>query len=310
MKNLSDVKFLVTGATGFIGSHLVDKLIREGANVKILTRDVEYARRYRYRGRLEIVKGDILTPSSLKFEDDIDVVFHLAAVVPGSMQRRVETKDIFNTNVVGTFNLLNNLLNHDLEIFYVSTAAVYGDPEYLPINEQHPTNPKNIYATSKLLGEVLTMGYGRIYGFPVGILRLSNVYGPRQKMKALVPILINKALKGKPLILEDPKASLDLIYVKDVISAFIRVFQMGCQGIFNIASGYAVKTICIVKKIVNTINPNIPIVTLPSRSDDYMDDKWFSLIDIEKIKSLGWKPVVTLDDGIRMTIEWYRRNLI
>ncbi len=308
------MNILVTGGAGFIGSNLCYSLTsREDYNIIVLDNlsvgsldnlsDI--------LDRIEFIKGDIRDYELLsKLISRIDVVINLAAIVsvPYSMEH---PREVFEVNTLSVLNIINAMRRYNVsKLIHISTCAIYGEAKYLPIDEEHPKNPLSPYAVSKLAAEELIKIYSREYGFKAIILRLFNVYGPRQgggEYSGVIKIFIERLLKGKPpVIYGDGLQTRDFIYVDDVSSIIIKALEYEPDEnyiILNVGSGKAVRIKDLADKLIKMINPGIKPIYSSPRSGDIRH----SQADISKlIKTLGYKPKYTLDEGLAKTIEYYK----
>ncbi|MGA9141217.1 MAG: NAD-dependent epimerase/dehydratase family protein [Methanocella sp.] len=290
-------RVLITGARGFIGKYLVDDLLRQGAKVTGLTVDGSAGDE-----KVAWVKGDITCPASIKgICNDIDVVFHLAAIsnVDASIRDPVRT---LNTNTFGTASLLEESRAGAVKKFvYISSAHVYGVPQYVPVDERHPLVPREPYAASKIASEQIVQAYGNAYGLDYAILRPFNVFGAGQDASFLIPGVIRQALKNRAINVGNTDPTRDFLYVEDCIRGFMCVADKG-SGIFNIGSGKDHSIASVVEKIRNLIDPAIPIASDESRMRAGKVEIPRLSADITKLKALGWKPDVGFDEGLARTI--------
>ncbi|MEM3629453.1 MAG: SDR family oxidoreductase [Candidatus Bathyarchaeia archaeon] len=298
------MKVLVTGGAGFIGSHLVERLLKEDCNVVVLddlssgkTENLDLKNR-----NLLFLKGGIrdkeLVKKALK---DVEVVFHLAALVdvPFSVKNPLLVNQV---NVCGSLNILEESIKNNVEKFiYASSCAVYGEPQYLPINEEHPTNPLSPYAVSKLTTEKYCQVFNKLYGLKTVSLRLFNVYGPRQEgdsYSSVISRFIRQLRSGKPpIIFGDGSQTRDFVYVLDVVDAFYKAMNAKeCAGEINVGSGKETSIKELAKILINKFGfKNIkPVYAKPREGD--IRRSW---ADIEKAKhKLGYKPNFTLHNGL------------
>ena len=307
-------RVLVTGAAGFIGSHLVDRLVEEGAEVVAIDnlKDGNLSNLAESMDKIEFHKVDIRNFESLKeVMDGVEIVFHLAANanVPYSVDN---PKYDFETNALGTFNVLKLSLDLDVEkVVYASSAAVYGEPVYVPIDEEHPLNPISPYGASKLAGERLGFAYFKTYGLPFVSLRIFNTYGPRQRRYVMYDFL--RKLKENPNRLEvlgTGEQIRDFCYVKDCVEAFVLACKSGNAAgeAFNIAGGNPIS----IKDLAFLM---VKILGLDRRTEVmFTGESWNGDIvklyaDITKIKDkLGFEPKVGLEKGIVRLKRWFDEN--
>jgi nucleoside-diphosphate-sugar epimerase len=273
-------RIVVTGATGFIGRHLVETLKKKGMEPV----------------QIDISLGnDICEERTLQDIGSFDVLVHLAGklFVPDSFE---SSGDFFRTNILGTINALE-LCKKNNARFITLSSYVYGRPDYLPVNEDHPVRMWNPYAASKIIAEQLTQAYNRNFNLPAIILRVFNVYGHGQKEPFLFPLIINGLKRGK-LVLQDPEPKRDFVYVLDLVDAIERCLFCDCQDfrVYNIGSGISYSVAQIVGIAKNVLRSNSPVVyTGKTRTTDIMD----VVADVSKIrKELGWEPRYDLRSGV------------
>ena len=307
-------KVLVTGAAGFIGSHLVDRLVEEGAEVVAIDnlKDGDLSNLTESMDKIELHEIDIRDFESLKeVMDGVEIVFHLAANanVPYSVE---DPRYDFETNALGTFNVLKLSLDFGVEkVVYASSAAVYGEPVYVPIDEKHPLNPISPYGASKLSGERLGFAYFKTYGLPFVAMRIFNTYGPRQRRYVMHDFL--RKLRENPNRLEvlgTGEQIRDFCYVKDCVEAFV----LACKSsnavgeAFNIAGGNPISIrdlAFLMAKILGLDGRTKVVFTRESWKGDIV--KLYA--DISKIKNkLGFEPKIGLEEGILRLKEWFDEN--
>lgn len=280
--SLRGKKILVTGHNGFVGRNLLKGLIYERAEVVTLTNE---------NGE----RIDLRDWNSIKKIKDLDMIYHLGAVnyIPFSFENPRETYEI---NVLGTTNVLELARLNDVEKFIFTSSYVYGNPEYLPIDEKHPLNPNNPYSRSKMMGEIMCKHYCSDFGLKCVILRPFNIYGVGQSDNFLIPTIISQ-LKEGIIKLKDPHPRRDFIYISDVISAFIKVGNYDTNfDILNIGSGISISVKEIVSKIVEIYKKDVSIqYTEERRKNEIMD----TYADIKRAKEkLDWYPKVDIDTGL------------
>ncbi|HID47482.1 MAG TPA: NAD-dependent epimerase/dehydratase family protein [Methanococcaceae archaeon] len=299
------MRILVTGGAGFIGSHVVDALIENNYNVTVLdnlsTGNIENLNK-----KAEFIRGDI-RDKNLDFRD-IDGVIHLGAQVNvrTSLEKPLYDCDV---NTLGTLNILETMRRYDVEkIVFASSVAVYGDPKYLPVDEEHPKKPLSPYGLSKYCSERYIELYSELYSIDYTILRYSNVYGERQDPRGeagVVSIFIESMLKGKaPTIYGDGHQTRDFVYVGDVARGTLMGLNWR-NKIVNIATGRETTINQLYTKIADTLNfKGKPRYTGAQEGEIYR-----MVLDIGRALDLQWRPTVDLGEGIRRTIEWMRRYL-
>ncbi len=228
---------LITGAGGFIGKYLVDALVKQGAAVTALTMGAHGGQ----RSDVHWVTGNIAEPGTLKGVcDGIDVIYHLAAI--SNVAKAIQDPALtFNTNTFGTVNLLEEARRSGSKKFvYISSAHVYGAPQYLPVDELHPVVPREPYAASKIASEKIVEAYGNAYGIGYAIVRPFNVFGPGQDESFLIPGVIAQALKGKTINVGNTSPTRDFLYVDDCVSGFLAIGDRGA-GTYNTGSGVEIR---------------------------------------------------------------------
>lgn len=287
---------LITGGAGFIGQHLVKELSEKFEIVvldNLSSGKLENISKY----NVNFVEGDVCDKKVVEgiMKERIDYVFHLAAQV--SVEKSVEDS-VFDaeTNILGTINLLKHADRYKVKKFvYFSSAAVYGKPQYLPIDEKHPTKPLSPYGLSKLTGE----RYCEVFNVHHVILRIFNVYGsgqqPENQYSGVISKFIDKVKENKPLeIYGDGNQYRDFVHVKDVVKAAKIVLSH--EGIFNIGCGKKVTINQLAEKILNLCKKDLKILFKERRTGDVIE----SISSIRKArKILGWEPIVGLDEGLK-----------
>lgn len=317
---LKGAKVLVTGADGFIGSHLVEALVREGASVRALVQynsfnswgwlesvDPEFL------GAVEVFPGDVRDPDQMKAAlAGIQAVFHLAALIsiPFSYQAPASFVD---TNVKGTLNVLQAAREAKTErVLVTSTSEVYGTAIRVPIDESHPFQAQSPYSASKIAADRLAESFFRCYDLPVTIVRPFNTYGPRQSSRAIIPTLITQLLAGSERIrLGNTESSRDFNYVADTVQGFLDI--AGCDRAIgeeiNIASQTEISIGDLSNLLIQRINPAARIHFDEQRLRPERSEVERLLGSNEKLKRLaGWSPKVDLARGLDLTIEWFRRG--
>ncbi|RSN73689.1 SDR family NAD(P)-dependent oxidoreductase, partial [Candidatus Methanodesulfokora washburnensis] len=264
------MKILVTGGAGFIGSHLVKALVEAGYSVRVLD-NLSTGSLENLRGlSLDFVKGDVRNYDEVEEAvKGMEAVVHLAALI--DVSESVEKPlDYLEVNVKGTLNVARASRNVDTVVFS-SSCAVYGEPEKLPIDEDHRINPKSPYAASKAGGEAYIISYANLYGYRPVILRFFNVYGPKQSRaySGVITEFIKRAARGDPLIIYgDGEQTRDFIHVRDAVDAVMRSLKSNASGIYNIGSGKATKISELAYLVLKTMNINALPVYMPPRPGD------------------------------------------
>ncbi len=302
------LRVLVTGGAGFIGSHLVDRLLAEGFEVIVLDNlrsgSLDNVRRHVGEGGFRFVQGDVRDARLVDgLVGDVDCVFHLAALVsvPESVRDPVLTHDI---NVNGTLNLLKASVDRGVERFvYASSCAVYGNAEQMPIKEGCPTRPMSPYGVSKLTAEGYVRKYFEDFGLETVCLRYFNVYGPRQAYSdysGVITQFINRVRKGLPLmVFGDGEQTRDFVYVEDVVEANMLALKSGKAAgeVFNIGTGVATSINQLAETLLDIADKrDLKILHYRAREGDIRH----SVADISKAKEkMGYSPKVTLREGLK-----------
>ncbi|BAQ13890.1 putative UDP-glucose epimerase [Clostridium botulinum] len=305
------MKVLVSGGAGFIGSNLVDKLINLGHNVCIID-NLSTGNINNVNKKAQLYINDILDPNVSKIfeKEKFDIVYHLAAQI--DVQKSI-TNPIFdsNVNVCGTINIINNCVNYNVKkIVYSSSAAVYGHPEYLPIDEKHGIMSISYYGLSKYTAEEYIRVFSNLNNLDFTILRYANVYGIRQDPKGeggVISIFMNSLFKKQPLyIFGDGSALRDYIFVEDIVEANIAALSSGSKDRFNIGTGVYTSVKELAENMIDIVDLKCNIEYTPARKGDITN----SYFNISKAKDkLNWIPKFSLKDGLKKTIEYYKNNL-
>jgi UDP-glucose 4-epimerase len=304
------MKILVTGGAGFIGSHVVDAFINAGHQVVIVD-DLSTGRRENLNAKATFYQVDIRSPEldTVLAKERPDAVSHQAAKanVRESMEKPVLYADV---NVLGSLNLLESCRRNGVKKFiYASTGgACYGEPQYLPVDEEHPVNPLDPYGASKHHVEHYVHLYWLNYKMPYTILRYPNVYGPRQDPlgeAGVVAIFTGKMLKGEPVVIHGSgEQERDFVYVGDVARSNVAALEHMGSGIYNIGSGIGTN--------INTIYQELKKATGYKLEGTHGPAKLGEVFKIylkpdKANRELGWKPSVSLSEGIKLTVDWFRQ---
>ncbi len=312
---LGDV--LVTGAGGFIGSHLCERLVRDGADVRALCR---YTSR-REIGNLAQLPVDVRQSIDLRFGDLLDRdfvgrlvsrrtrVFHLGASISVSYSFEAP-REVVRTNVEGTLNVLTAALDAAVErIVQVSSSEVYGTAQYTPIDERHPLAAQSPYAASKVGADKLAESFHLAYGLPVVIARPFNTYGPRQSLRAVIPTIISQALQHEELNLGSTSPTRDFVYVSDTIDAMVRLARSSAHPgeTFNTATGKDISVADVVSVVGELLGRELRTVSREERVRPGSSEVHQLLGDARRIReAFGWEPATALRDGLAATIAWMR----
>ena len=310
-------KILITGATGFIGSHLCELMVRK--NFKVIAFD-RYNPNYnlgnlsksKYKNDIEFIFGDIRDYDSVvKASKNVDFIFHLAALI-GIPYSYNSPLAYIKTNVEGTYNVLESSKNNNIEQTIISsTSEVYGSAQYLPMDEKHPLVGQSPYAASKIAADQLTLSYFRSFKTPVKIIRPFNTFGPRQSSRAVIPTIINQCLNEKVIKLGNIRPRRDYIYVEDTAKAYLEILKKKnlLGKIINVGTGndYSVKEISNkIQKILN-IKKEIKIQKKRQRKDS--SEVSHLKCDNSLLKAnTNWKKSNSFENHLRQTIAWYKEN--
>ncbi|NLJ96377.1 MAG: SDR family NAD(P)-dependent oxidoreductase [Clostridiales bacterium] len=315
------MKVLVTGADGFIGSHLTERLLEEGYDVKAFTFYNSFnswgwldSLPEKKLNEIEIFSGDIRDPNGV-FEamKGVDKVFHLAALI--AIPFSYHSPDSYvDTNIKGTLNVLQaaRKLNTS-RILITSTSEVYGTAQYVPIDEKHPYQGQSPYSATKIGADRLAESFYRSFNLPVSIVRPFNTYGPRQSARAVIPTIILQLLSGKDRIkLGSLTPTRDFNYVKDTANGFIEIAKsektIGEE--INIATQDEISIGRLAEELISQINPGVKIICDEQRLRPEKSEVNRLLGSNEKIKNItGWEPKYTFEQGLAETIEFFRNNL-
>jgi NAD dependent epimerase/dehydratase len=318
--NWRGTRVIVTGAGGFIGSHLTERLVELGAELTAFVR-------YNSRGdegllrllppqvhkSLRIIRGDLKDPDAVNAAvKGQQVVFHLGALI-GIPYSYVHPMDYVQTNAVGTMHVLLACREHGVQcLVHTSTSEVYGTARKVPMDETHPLQGQSPYSASKIAADQLAFSFGCAFDLPVVTVRPFNTYGPRQSSRAVIPTIIVQALKNQPIRLGSLTPTRDLTFVRDTAAGFIRAAEvpeargqtinLGCGQ--EISIGELARKIC----VLAGVEPRIEVD--PERLRPGASEVERLLASTEKAKTLlRWSPTVTLEDGLKQTVDWLRQNL-
>ena len=316
--NIKNKNVVITGAGGFIGSHLTEELVRKGANVKafvhynsrndwglleVLEKDV--------RDKIEVVAGDITDPFFVKTTTkDADIVFHLAALI-GIPYSYVAPESYVNVNIKGTLNVLQAGLDNGVEkIVHTSTSETYGTADYVPIDEAHPMKGQSPYSASKIGADKMAESYYRSFDLPVATIRPFNTFGPRQSARAIIPTIISQALTMDEVHVGSLSPVRDLTFVKDTVNGFIEIgaSKRSIGEVTNIGTGSGVTIGELLQRILRILGKeDMRVVEDADRVRPDKSEVMELICDNSKAKQLfSWNPQYSLDDGLAETIEWMR----
>lgn len=312
-------KVLVTGAGGFIGSHLIERLIDLGADVKGFVR---YNSRNDW-GLLEIIppqKLDSLQIVSGDLQDfdavfsavrDVDVIFHLGSLIsiPYSY---IRPRDTIENNILSTLNILTAARDLGVEkVVHTSSSEVYGTALYVPIDEKHPLQGQSPYSASKIGADKIAESFYCSFDLPVATIRPFNTYGPRQSARAIIPTIITQAIEQEKIKLGSLFPTRDYTFVKDTVNGFISTAESKSSigEVINIGSNFEISMGDLAQRISSLLNKDIEITQDSSRVRPLKSEVKRLWCDNAKAKRLlGWEPQVSLDEGLKETIEWISEN--
>ncbi len=308
---------LVTGADGFIGSHLTEILVNKGFQVRAFC----FYNSFNSWGwldtldktildQVEIFTGDIRDPNGVREAiKGVDIVYHLAALI--AIPFSYHSPDSYvDTNVKGTLNVLQAARDHEVErILVTSTSEVYGTAQFVPITESHPKQPQSPYSATKIGADSISDSFYRSFDLPVTIVRPFNTYGPRQSARAVIPTIISQLLSGKDEIkLGDITPTRDLLYVNDTVKGFLAISN--CDDLIgeevNIATQSEISIGNLAQEMIDQINPKAKIVTDNNRLRPAKSEVFRLFGSNEKLrKYTTWEPEYDLKSGLKKTIEWF-----
>ena len=316
--NFNGKRVLVTGAGGFIGSHLAEQLVEQGAQVRALVHynalgSWGWLDSSPYKAQMEVIAGDISDRDSVRHAvKDMDIVFHLAALIaiPYSYQAPYS---YIRTNVEGTTNVLQAVRECGIErMVHTSTSEVYGSAVYVPIDEKHPLQGQSPYSASKIGADKIAEAFYRSFDVPVVTVRPFNTFGPRQSARAVIPTIITQCLVGEPVIrLGSLHPTRDLNFVGNTVDGFMlaALGQNLCGKVVNLGSGREISIGDLAALIASLVGADVKIEQEDRRVRPSKSEVTRLLADNQLAKELlQWEPAVTLEEGLQLTIEWIKAN--
>ena len=318
--NWQNKKVLVTGAGGFVGSHLTEHLVGLGASVKAFVR---YNSRndwgllelipQEHLDEIEVIMGDLRDNDAVRqAATNVEIIFHLGALIaiPYSY---IHPREAIETNIMGTLNVLNAARENNPEkVIHTSTSEVYGTAQYTPMDEKHPLQGQSPYSASKIGADMIAESYYRSFEVPVATVRPFNTFGPRQSARAVIPSIISQALTKNRIFLGSLGPTRDYTYIDDVVEAFIKVAisQNSVGEVINIGSNFEISIGDIAEKVISITGKDCKIETDPERIRPERSEVERLWCDNTKARELlGWKPKTSFDEGLKITVKWISDNL-
>lgn len=302
---------IVTGGAGFIGSHLVDALVKEAERVVVIDKNKPLATKKNKKAvykRLDLRDGDI---EAILKKEKPEVIFHLAAHID---DRESVREPVMNAqhNLIGTLRLLEAAQKYlkGKFIFASTGGVIYGQQDNLPVSEDAIAQPLTPYAVSKLTGERYLHFYHQVHHLPYTALRFANVYGPGQDQSAecgAIAIFTARLLQGEQVYINnDGETTRDYVHVDDVVAAFLKAAELDQVGVYNIGTGIETST----NQLFDLVKDAIGVQAAPDYREEVEDVIKRSALNSEKAKrDLGWEPTISLEEGIEKTVDWYRSNV-
>jgi NAD dependent epimerase/dehydratase len=310
-------RILVTGADGFIGSHLVELLVAEGAQVVALAQynsfnDWGWLETLPCLPQVRVVTGDIRDPHfCVGLLKNVDIVFHLAALIPIPYSYLAPSSYV-DTNVVGTLNVCQAALATGIErLIHVSTSEVYGTANYVPIDEQHPLQAQSPYSATKIGADAIATSFQKSFGLPVVIARPFNAYGPRQSARAVIPTIISQLAAGKTEInLGETETTRDFTFVQDTCRGMLAIagHEGGLGEVFHIGSNHEITIGALFQLIVELMNSSATIQVDSARKRPEKSEVFRLWCNNDKLAAAtGFRPQTSLREGLAETVNWFRQ---
>ena len=310
-------KIFITGATGFIGSHLAELCVEKGYEVVAFDRynpnnNWGWLENSKYKNNMKVVLGDIRDYDSVfKSMKGCNVTFHLAALI-GIPYSYISPLAYIRTNIEGTYNVIESAKNNNLsQIVITSTSETYGSAKKIPIDEMHPLLGQSPYAASKIAADQIALSYFSSFNLPIKIVRPFNTYGPRQSLRAIIPTIISQILKKKDYIkLGNLSPTRDFLFVKDTCNGFLEILKSDkfFGETVNIGLNSEVSIKDLAEKILKIMNSNISIKKESARIRPSKSEVDRLCCDNKKILTqTSWKPSYNLEKGLKETIDWFKK---
>lgn len=314
------MRVLITGAGGFIGSHLSERLVKHGDKVRVIVRYnsrsdwglLEILPKQKLN-EIEIVMGDLRDGDAVRSAaKNIDIIFHLGSLIaiPYSY---IHPRETIETNIMGTLNILTAARENNVEkVIHVSTSEVYGTARYVPIDEKHPLQGQSPYSASKIGADMIAESFYRSFKLPVAIARPFNVFGPRQSARAVIPAIISQALSKEHVYLGSLHPTRDYTYIDDMVEAFIKIAESSSSvgDVINIGSNFEISIGDIAKKVISIIGKDKEVLVDPKRIRPQKSEVERLWCDNTKARQLlEWEPKIGFDEGLKMTVAWISDNI-
>lgn len=307
----------MTGAGGFIGSHLVERLVSLGARTTALVRynsagSWGWLDKSPIKNDLKVVLGDIRDQDSTqRAVEGIDIVFHLAALIAIPYSYHAPLSYV-RTNVEGTLNILQSAMRGDVDlVIHTSTSEVYGTARSVPINEGHPLQGQSPYSATKIGADKIVESFNLSFGLPVVTVRPFNTYGPRQSGRAVIPTIVTQALANEAIRLGNISPTRDLNYVGDTVEGFIKAAESSkaVGEVINLGTGREISIGELAATILRTMGKDLQVITDSERVRPGGSEVERLCADANKARELlGWEPKHSLEEGLTRTVEWIREN--
>ena len=310
-------RVLVTGAGGFIGSHLVERLVEMGANTSAFvqynsTGSWGWLDQSPVKDEVNVVLGDIRDQDSTqRAVEGVDIIFHLAALIAIPYSYHAPLSYV-RTNVEGTLNVLQSAIRNNVGlVVHTSTSEVYGTARSIPINESHPLQGQSPYSATKIGADKIAESFNLSFGLPVVTVRPFNTYGPRQSARAVIPTIVTQALANEPIRLGNISPTRDLNYVADTVEGFIKAAgsSKAVGEVINLGTGREISIGELARTILRMLGTDLQVITESERVRPEGSEVERLCADANKARELlGWEPQHTLEEGLARTIEWIREN--
>ena len=318
--DLEDKNILITGSDGFVGSHLVERFLEENCKVRAFVFYNSFNKwgwldslEKEQLSKINVIAGDIRDYNIVnKAVKGVDIVCHLAALI-GIPYSYVAPESYIDTNIKGTLNIVQAAkINNVKKVIITSTSETYGSALYVPIDEKHPYQPQSPYSASKIAADAIALSYYNSFNTPVSIIRPFNIYGPRQSARAVIPTIITQILqKANKIELGNLTSTRDFTYVKDTCEAYVKSIKTdNIEGeIINIGNSKDISIKDIAEKIKDLMHSNAEIESRTERRRIKSSEVNRLNADSSKaLRLINWKPKYSLDDGLKLTIEWFSKK--